>query len=131
MNKLAIISAFLGGVKNRYMVYQNNRDLEAKFDMASRVVGCDGLELCYPADFEDPVTLKALLTRYDFGVSAVNFRSRRTGKWWRGSFTAESADERQEAVDDLRHAMDFAADLGCKRITTCPLNDGADSPIIQ
>ena len=30
-------------------------------------------------------------------------------------------------VDDLRRAMDYAAELGCTRITTCPLNDGADT----
>ena len=128
MNKLAIITAFLGGVKNRYMVYQDNRALEEKFAMTARVEGCDGLEVCYPADFDDPVALKALLARYNLGVSAVNFRSRRTGKWWRGSFTSAAADERREVVDDLRRAMDFAAELGCYRVTTCPLNDGADSP---
>lgn len=31
-------------------------------------------------------------------------------------------------VDDLRCAMDHAADLGCDRVTTCPLNEGIDNP---
>ena len=127
MNKLAIITAFLGGIKNRYMVYQENRTLAQKLELASRVEGVDGLELCYPADFENAGELKALLARYGFGVSAINFRSRRTGKWWRGSFTSEMDNERQEAVDDLKRAMDFAVELGCHRITTCPLNEGADT----
>jgi xylose isomerase len=127
MNRLAIITAFLGGVKNRYMTYQGDRALQQKLEMASRVEGIDGLELCYPADFGDPAELRSLLGRYGFGVSAINFRSRRTGKWWRGSFTSEDARERAEVVDDLKRAMDYAAELGCKRITTCPLNDGADT----
>lgn len=127
MNKLAIITGFLGGVKNRYMTYQDDRLLAQKFEMASRVGGIDGLELCYPADFDDVQALKTLLERYAFGISAINFRSRRTGKWWRGSFTAESAAERSQVVDDLKRAMDLAAELGCDRITTCPLNDGTDS----
>jgi xylose isomerase len=128
MNKTAIITAFLGGVRNRYMVYQPERSLAEKLEMASQVQGCDGVELCYPADFEDSTELKALLDRYHLGVAAINFRSRRTGKWWRGSFTSSAAVERQEAVDDLRRAMDLSEELGCCRVTTCPLNEGVDVP---
>lgn len=127
MNKLAVITAFLGETRNRYMVYQGNRTLAEKFAIAQTIPGLDGLELCYPADFENPAELKALLRQYGFGLSGMNFRSRRTGKWWRGAFIAESADERQEVVDDLKRAMDFAADLGIGRVSTCPLNDGADA----
>jgi xylose isomerase len=128
MNRLAIITAFLGDVKNRYMTYQPPRALADKLAMAAAVEGCDGVELCYPADFADPKQLKALLAQHGLGVSAVNFRSRRTGQWWRGSFSSDSAQERQEVVDDLRRAMDITAGLGCQRITTCPLNDGTDFP---
>jgi xylose isomerase len=87
----------------------------------------DGVELCYPADFENVAELKALLARHPLGISGVNFRSRRTGKWWRGSFISEQAGERRELVDDFKRAMDVTAELGCDRITTCPLNDGADT----
>lgn len=128
MNKLATITGFLGAVRNRYMQYQDDRTLDEKLALASRIEGIDGLELCYPADFEDPDHLKALLDRYGFGVSAINFRSRRTGKWIRGGFTSASADERQDVVDDFYRVMDHAADLGCNRVTTCPLNDGHDYP---
>ncbi|MBN1147109.1 MAG: sugar phosphate isomerase/epimerase [Anaerolineales bacterium] len=128
MNKLAIITAFLGTVKNRYMTYREERPLSEKLAIAAQVQGCDGVELCYPADFDDPAALKGLLERHRLGVSAINFRSRRTGKWWRGSFTSLDARERQEVADDLRRAMDFAADLGCQRVTTCPLNEGVDNP---
>ncbi len=127
MNKLAIITGFLGKIGNRYMLYQDDRTLEEKLEMASRVKGVDGLELCYPADFQDPDNLKLLLNDYNFEISAINFRSRRTGKWWRGSFTSQKAHERQEVIDDLKRAMDFAADFRCSRITTCPLNDGSDT----
>jgi xylose isomerase len=128
MNKLAIITAFLGGVRNRYMVYHPDRELEGKLEMASRVAGCAGVELCYPADFADPAETRSLLDRFGLGVSAINFRSRRTGKWMRGSFTSEIASERQEVVEDMKRAMDLAAELGCYRITTCPLNEGVDVP---
>jgi xylose isomerase len=126
MNKLAIITAFLGGVKNRYMVYKADRTLEEKFEIAAQIEGLDGLELCYPADFEDVGILKSLLADYGFGVPSINVRSRRTGKWLRGSFSSAHAEERAEVVDDFRRAMDLAAELGVPRISTCPLNDGHD-----
>jgi xylose isomerase len=126
MNKLAVITGFLGAVKNRYMQYQDDRPLERKFEVASRIENLDGLECCYPADFGDYEQLKTLLDDYGLGVSAVNFRSRRTGKWLRGSFTSADAGERQEVVDDMKRVMDYAADLGCNRITTCTLNEGHD-----
>ncbi|MDH7568415.1 MAG: sugar phosphate isomerase/epimerase [Armatimonadota bacterium] len=126
MNRLAIITAFLGGVKNRYLTYQADRPLEGKLALAAAVEGIEGVELCYPADFADLPRLQALLQQYGFGVPAVNFRSRRDGKWWRGSFTAVSPTERAEFVDEVKRAMDAAASLGCTRITTCPLNDGSD-----
>jgi hypothetical protein len=52
-NKFAIITAFLGETRNRYMVYQGNRTLAEKFEVAKTIPGLDGFELCYPADFEN------------------------------------------------------------------------------
>jgi xylose isomerase len=127
MNKLAIITGFLGETRNRYMLYQGNRPLAEKLEAASRIPGVDGLELCYPADFEKPDELRELLKRHPLGLAGVNFRSRRSGRWWRGSFISEKSQERREVLDDLKRAMDFAAELHCHRITTCPLNDGADT----
>ncbi|MHC4682572.1 MAG: sugar phosphate isomerase/epimerase family protein, partial [Planctomycetota bacterium] len=126
MNKLAIISAFLGGVRNRYMQYHPERKLEEKFALAAKVKEISGFELCYPADFEDPKTLTSLLSDYGFGVSSVNVRSRRTGKWLRGAFSSAQRNERQEVIDDFTHAVDMAAEIGSPRISTCPLNDGHD-----
>lgn len=126
MNKLAVITAFLGGVKNRYITYKPDRTLVEKFALAAQIKGLDGLELCYPADFGDLNLLKSLLSDYGFGVSSVNVRSRRTGKWLRGSFTSPHAQERAEVVQDFRRALDMAVAVGSPRISTCPLNDGHD-----
>lgn len=126
MNRLAVITAFLGGVKNRYITYKPDRTLLEKLDMAARIEGLDGVELCYPADFEDVELLKKLLSDHGLGVSSINVRSRRTGKWLRGAFSSASGAERQEVVDDFHHAMDIAHELGVARISTCPLNDGHD-----
>jgi xylose isomerase len=126
MNKLAIITSFLGGVKNRYMQYNPNRTLEEKFEIAKQVERLDGLELCFPADFEDVNLLKTLLADNNFGVSAINVRSRRQDKWIRGSFTSEDKKEREEVADEFKQAMDLAHEVGTTRLSTCPLNDGHD-----
>ena len=126
MNKVAAITGFLGAVRNRYMEYQPARTLEEKLRLASKIPGLDGLELCYPADFENRELLRSLLERHDLGVSAVNLRSRRSGKWWRGSFTSEDPSERDDVIQEMKRAMDCATDLGCNRVTTCPLNEGHD-----
>jgi xylose isomerase len=126
MNKLAVITAFLGGVKNRYITYKPDRSLEEKFAVAAQIERLDGLELCYPADFQDLPLLKALLDDHGYGVSSVNVRSRRTGRWLRGSFTSPHARERAEVVGDFKRAMDLAQEVGSTRISTCPLNDGHD-----
>jgi len=126
MNKLAIISGFLGSTKNRYMSYQEERPLKEKIALASKIEHLSGLEVCYPADFEDFNELKSLLKEHKLGVSAINFRSRRTGKWLRGSFSSALKSEQEEALADLKKAMAYAKDLGCNRVSSCPLNEGHD-----
>jgi xylose isomerase len=126
MNKLSVISAFLGGVKNRYMQYHPNRNVRERFEIASQVNGLDGLELCYPADFENPEETCRLLEHFGLGVSGINVRSRREGKWLRGGFTSANSIERVEVIDEFKTAMDLAARMNVNRISTCPLNDGHD-----
>jgi len=126
MNRISIITAFLGGVKNRYMTYIPERTIREKIEIAAAIPGVAGLELCYPQDFQNPAELKALLAAHGLGVSAINARSRRQDRWIRGSFTSEDAGERAEVVDDFKKAMDVALEFGTDRVTTCPLNDGHD-----
>lgn len=126
MNKLSVISAFLGGVKNRYMQYQPNRTIYEIIDSARRIEGIDGLELCYPMDFDDIQKLNKALNDNGLGVSAINVRSRRQDKWLRGAFSSANPSERLEVVDEFRRAMDTALEVGTNRISTCPLNDGHD-----
>ena len=126
MNKFAIITGFLGQQRNRFMHYQDQRPIETRLEMASRVKGCDGVELCYPEDFGDVALVKELIGRYGLGISAMNFRSRRPGQWMRGAWTSESPQERADAMDDFKRFLDIAAELGVNRVTNCPLNDGSD-----
>jgi len=124
--KFSVITSFLGSVKNRFITYQDDCSLEDKFLKARKIVDLDGLELCYPADFSDFKLLKRLIKDSGLGVSAINFRSRRTGAWLRGSFSSSNEKERSEVIDDAKRAMDYAAELGCERVSSCLLNEGSD-----
>jgi xylose isomerase len=93
---------------------------------AGDIEGIEGVELCYPADFDDPQELRKLLDGSGLGIAAVNVRSRRSNKWLRGSFSSSIAAEREDVVDSFKKAIDLSVELGCYRITTCPLNDGHD-----
>ena len=124
--RMAIISAFLGGIKNRFITYQEERDIVERLKLASKVPGLAGIELGYPADFKDFGVLKKALADTGLGISSVNFRSRRTGAWMRGSFSSVKEQERNEVIADLCRAMDCARELGCNLVSTCPLNDGTD-----
>jgi xylose isomerase len=128
MNRLSVITAYLGGVKDKFLIYQSERDLTQKLSIASQVENIDGIELCFTADFEDFSRLTELLDQFKLTVSSINFRSRRSGTWMRGSFSSEHQKERREVTDDLKLAMSYASQLGCRLITTCPLNDGSDAP---
>ena len=124
--KFSIITLFLGQTRNRFLIYQEANDVVDRLRRAGQARGCDGVELRYPADFEDLATLKAALADNGLGVSAINFASVRNEKWLRGSWTATDPTVRREVVDEMRRAMDVAAELGIDRITNCPLNDGYD-----
>jgi len=123
---MSVITNFLGEIRNRFIVYQGPRALTEKFEMAKRINGADGLEIAFPQDFGDCGLLKGLIAESGFEISAINFRSRRDGLWFRGSFTSNNDKDRREMADDFKKCIDKAKDLGVTRITSCPLNEGMD-----
>jgi xylose isomerase len=126
--KYAVITGFMGKLKDRFIDYQPPREIEEMIEMASRIKGCSGLEVVYPQNFTDPVKLKGLLNQYNLGVSTVNLNVKSEDIWRFGSFSNPDAKIRKKAVEYLKTAMDCAAELGCNTVTTALLNDGSDYP---
>ena len=126
MYKQAVITNFLGEIRNRFMFYQGGRTLQEKFEAATQIKGLNGVELAYPQDFADKDLIKSLLKQYGYEVSAINFRCRRNEKWLRGSFTSSDETEVREVVSELKECIDCAHEMGVTMITTCPLNEGHD-----
>jgi len=65
--QFAIITSFLGAIRNRYISYRDERSLEGKLSLAASVDNIAGVELCYPQDFGDPELLKGLLRQHQTG----------------------------------------------------------------
>lgn len=126
--KYAVITGFLGKLKDRFIDYQPPREIEEIVEMASRIKGCSGLEVVYPQNFKDPIKLKELLKAYNLGVSTVNLNIKGDEIWRFGTFSCPDANVRKEAVKYLKTAMDASAELGCNIVTTALLNDGGDYP---
>ena len=126
MAKLSILTLFLGQTRNRFLQFQTPRDVAEILAMAGRAEGCVGVEMRYPADFQDSALVRTELDRNGLGLSAINFASVRNDRWLRGAWSSAEARERREAVDDFKRCIDLAAALGAPRITNCPLNDGFD-----
>jgi len=126
--KYAVITGFMGKVKDRFIDYQPPREMKEMVEMASRIKGCSGLEVVYPQNFTDPVKLKDLLKAYGLGVSTVNLNVKSEDIWRFGSFSSPDPAVRKEAVAYMKRAMDCAAELGCNLVTSAFLNDGADYP---
>ena len=126
--KYAVITGFLGQLRDRFAEYQPRRELAEMLDMAARIRGCLGVEVVYPQNFAEPGGIKQLLQDRGLGVAAVNLNVKSEEKWRFGSFSSPDPEVRKEAVSYLTRAMDAAAELGCNLVTTALLNDGADYP---
>jgi xylose isomerase len=102
--------------------------LEEKFELVSRVEGIQGVELKYPADFEDIELTQDLMGKHGLQICAVNVDIKNADYFRYGALSAREPEARQHAIRLLQEGMDVAADLGANLVTTCPLADGYDYP---
>ncbi len=116
----------LGRYADRFTEYQPGMGLADRLAAAAGIDGATGVELVYPPDFEDVAKTKELLATHGLKVAAVNLNIKSAPIWRNGSFTNPDPAVRARAVEDLKTAMDLAADLGAYMVTTCPLIDGWD-----
>lgn len=127
-NRYACITGFMGAVKDRFIDYQPARSMEEMVAMASKVKGCSGLEVVYPQNFSDPISVRKLLENNGLQTAIVNLNTKGEKIFRFGSFSSPNPEARKRAVQMLKTAMDAAAELGCYKVTTAQLTDGADYP---
>jgi xylose isomerase len=124
--KYSVILSFLGELKDRFASYGEQRDLVAKFEVASQIENLQGLELIYPFDFVDVGITKKLLVEHKLECSTVNVNIKSEPKFHLGGLTSKDKGIRKEAVQYLKTGMDISAELDTSMITCCPMSDGYD-----
>lgn len=122
--KHSIMTSMLGRIADRFHEYQPAKDLRQQLELARRVPGMDGIEIAYPNHFADVGETIALINDSGIALSALNLDVKRQAKWRKGSFTSPDPHLRREAIEELKTALDLAAELGTGTVTCCPLIDG-------
>ncbi len=124
--KQAIITGFMGKLKDRFCEYHESKTPEEKIAAVAKVKGAQGVEIVYPYELEDIDGIKKALKRYGLGVAAVNVNIKGEPEFIKGSSSVNSKKLRDKAVQFLCEGMDAAVKLGADKVTCCPLSDGYD-----
>ncbi len=124
MLKLAIITSFLSQTKDRFHLYNKPLDLEQKFALLSTIEGYNGVEIVHPYEVNEAAHTRTLLEKYRLNVAAVNVNVKAEPEFRNGGLTSLEQQVRAKAVQFIRNAKDFAADIGADKVTCCPLGDG-------
>ena len=110
--KQAIITAFMGKLRDRFCEYHQEKTPAEKIEAVARVKGAAGVEIVYPYECEDLPAVKKALTEHDLGVAAVNVNIKAEPEFVSGSASVSSKITRNRAIEFIRDGMDAAAALG-------------------
>ncbi len=124
--KQAIITGFMGKLKDRFCEYHESKTPEEKIAAVARVKGAKGVEIVYPYELQDLGVVKKALKKYYLGVAAVNVNIKGEPEFVKGSSSVNSKKLRDKAIQFICNGMDTAAKLGTDKVTCCPLSDGYD-----
>ncbi|MFO7461999.1 MAG: TIM barrel protein [Desulfatiglandales bacterium] len=124
MLKMGIITGFLSRTKDRFHEYNEPLTLEEKFQMMAEIEGCDGVEIVYPYEVNDPKEIRSLLKKYRLNIAAVNVNVKAEPEFRNGGLTSNRKEIRAKAVRFIKDAKDFAEAAGADKVTCCPLGDG-------
>ena len=125
--KQAIITAFLGRLRDRFCEYQEPLGIEQKLEAMGRIPGVSGAEVVFPYEVEPaPERMLAHLKRFSLEVAAVNVNIKADPDFVYGSLSSPDSRVRAKAVELIKGAKDYAAAIGADKVTCCPLSDGYD-----
>ena len=122
--KFALITGFVSKTKDRFHEYNEEKSLAERLEMVSQMEGMSGVEVIFPYEVNDAVSLKSLLIKYKLGIAAVNVNVKAEPEFRNGGLTSTDPAVRRRAVQFIRDAKDFAKAVGADKVTCCPLGDG-------
>jgi xylose isomerase len=120
----SVMVSMLGRISDRFHEYQPARGLRERLELAKRVRNADGIEIVYPSEFANINETIAMIRDSGLEVSAVNLNVKSEKRWQSGSFTSPDPQVRRDAIEELRTALDLAAELESGMVSCCPLIDG-------
>jgi xylose isomerase len=124
--KQAIITGFMGKLRDRFSEYHVDRTPVEKVAAVAQVKGANGVEIVFPYELKELIVIKEALKKYDLGVAAVNVNIKAEPEFVCGSSSVRTKELRDKAVQFIQGAMDAAEELGTDKVTCCPLSDGYD-----
>lgn len=122
--KCALITAFVGKTKDRFHEYNEDKTLEEKLQMVSRMKGMTGVECIFPYETGEAADFKKLLRKYKLKPAAVNVNVKAEPEFRAGGLTSLKKATRRRAVQFIKDSKDFASEVGANKVTCCPLGDG-------
>lgn len=103
--------------------------LEEKLRLVAGLGDVAGVELSYPAEFEDAAWMAGVLERTGLRPSNVEVDTFGSPKWRYGALATRDDAVRREAIDLARRCMDATAAIGGDQISLWPGQDGFDYPM--
>jgi xylose isomerase len=126
--KHAIITSFLGKLRDRFCEYQEPLPIEQKLERMTRIPGVSGAEVVHPYEVDTVEVMQAHLRRLGLGISAINVNIKADPVFANGSLCSPDPNIRAKACRMIQDAKDYAKALGADKVTCCPLSDGYDYP---
>jgi xylose isomerase len=126
--KHAIITSFLGKLRDRFCEYQEPLSIEEKLKRMAQIPGVSGAEVVHPYEVEDVETMQSYLEQLDLEIAAINVNIKADPIFANGSLCSPDPEVRRKACAMIKAAKAYAKEIGADKVTCCPLSDGYDYP---
>jgi xylose isomerase len=126
--KHAIITSFLGKLRDRFCEYQEALSIEQKLERMAQIPGVTGAEVVHPYEVDTVDVMRSHLDSLNLDIAAINVNIKADPIFANGSLCSPDAAVRNKACNMIKAAKDYAKALGADKVTCCPLSDGYDYP---
>jgi xylose isomerase len=126
--KHAIITSFLGKLRDRFCEYQEPLSIEEKLEKMAHIPGVTGAEVVHPYEVDSVDAMRSHLQRLKLSLSAINVNIKADPVFANGSLCSPDPAIRRKACEMIKAAKDYAKAMGADKVTCCPLSDGYDYP---
>lgn len=130
MNSISVGVWTYGMCTDRYVGdgYKDKMLLEERISHIGKIKGAKGIEITYPGDINEDnyQEYKILLDKYNLSISGMGVEIVCDKKWATGSFSSPIESIRNESVELVKKAMDFADSIGVGVVSLWFGQDGFD-----